>query len=124
MKHYTETIPLELAKKLKEKGMPIEMQPLYAPEAPNARGIVKAGVGLWCPPYAEVFDWLMEKGVFIFGFRRFDNWRWAYSSEWRFRIELEDISQESVNGYLVNGYTRHEAATKAIEKALEFIKED
>ena len=45
MKYYTETIPVTLAEKLKEKGMPIEMQPLYAQEAPNARGIVKAIYG-------------------------------------------------------------------------------
>lgn len=63
MKHYTESISPDLAKKLKEKGMPIEMQPLYAQVAPNARGIVKAGVGIYCPPYAEVFDWLMDKGI-------------------------------------------------------------
>lgn len=120
MRCYTETIPISLAEKekLKEKGMPyIEIDcETYDSGTEYQRD------ERWCNnTYAEVFDWLMEKGVFIFGFRRFDNWRWAYSSEWRFRIELEDISQESVNGYLVNGNTWHEAANAAIEKALELI---
>lgn len=80
------------------------------------------GENIWCPSYAEVFDWLMsEKGVYISGFRRFDTWRWAYATEWRFRIELEDISQEEVNGYMVNGNTWHEAAEAAINRALELI---
>lgn len=98
MKHHTESISPDLAKKLKEKGMPITYSNHPHQIAPNVRGIVMGNFKeIDCPSYAEVFDWLMEKGVFIFGFRRFDNWRWAYSSEWRFRIELEDISQKSVN---------------------------
>lgn len=111
MKHYTDIIPLPLAEKLKEKGMPIEMRPLYAPEAPNARGIVKAGVGLRCPSYAEVFDWLMSDNRQII-------------------IVIEPSFYEPYLGKVYNkdgfekgfdGNTWHEAANAAIEKALTLI---
>lgn len=111
MKCYTESISPDLAKKLKEKGMPIEMQPLYAQEAPNARGIVKAGVGLWCPPYAEVFDWLMS-----------DNRQITIVIEPSFyEPYLGKIYNKDgfVNGF--DGTTWHEAANAAITKALELI---
>jgi len=122
MRYYTETIPTSLAEKLKEKGMPIEMQPLYAPEAPNARGIVKAGVGLWCPPYAEVFDWLMERGIdvevalsMIIDVKNEGKKRvyfWTVGS-------LDNINYEYGED---DNMTWHEAANAAIEKALELIK--
>ena len=108
MNYYTDHIPLSLAEKLKEKGMPIEMQPLYAQEAPNARGIVKAGVGLWCPPYAEVFDWLMEKDIRVYPVKIKDSHLWHI------------IINDTLCKTLYN--TWHEAAEKAIEKALELIK--
>lgn len=49
MKHYTETIPHELAQKLKAEGMPkIE------------------GKDYFCEPsFAEAFDWLFEQGYRI-----------------------------------------------------------
>ena len=49
-RNYTESIPVELAKKLYKAGMPIE---------------TSADDEWWCPPFAEVFDWLMEKGYII-----------------------------------------------------------
>lgn len=115
MKYYTETISADLAEKLKEKGMLIEMQPLYAPEAPNARGIVKAGVGLWCPPYAEVLDWLADREIFVnvepIGKLEDDTYRYEAVVTYYYANNTE---------YLGNG-TWHEAATKAIERALELI---
>lgn len=111
MSYYTSQISLPLAKKLKEKGMPIEMQPLYAPEAPNARGIVKAGVGLWCPPYAEVFDWLMKEEIYITIERNILDPAHYHGEVFRYtRFET-----------LADGDTWHEAANAAIEKALELI---
>ena len=127
MNYYTSTIPSPLAEKLKEKGMPIIFDVWTEEDGINRmvdifHGIYKERKHHPLPSYAEVFDWLMsEKGVYISGFRWFDTWRWAYTTEWRFRIELEDISQEEVNGYIVNGNTWHEAAEAAIEKALTLI---
>lgn len=118
MKYYCETISAYLAKKLKEKGMPIEMQPLYAQEAPNARGIVKAGVGLRCPSYAEVLDWLMEKGLSCEITRHID---FAYEEvcpEWDWCIEKVGVLSDAPQGY---SNTWHEAANAAIEKALILI---
>lgn len=120
MNHYTSTIPLPLAEKLKKKGMPIEMQPLYAQEAPNARGIVKAGVGLWCPSFAEVFDWFMsEKGLHI-----------VVEPYWDFANEIIDTTYEwsvvksgTIHADTPHSYcpTWHEAAEAAIGKALTLI---
>lgn len=62
MKHYTDIIPLDLAEKLKEKGMPyIEIDcETYDSGTEYQRDEV------WCNnTYAEVFDWLLEKGVVI-----------------------------------------------------------
>lgn len=49
-RYYTETIPVALAEKLKDKGMPIETE----------------GENIWCPSYAEVLDWFASKGICIF----------------------------------------------------------
>lgn len=133
-RYYTETIPVDLARALKDKGMLLHKLPNTSvsecitedvvirmsnePVPSPVMGLRKYAL----PTYAEVFDWLMsEKGVYISGFRRFNTWRWAYATEWRFRIELEDISQEEVNGYMVNGNTWYEAANTAIKKALTLI---
>lgn len=113
MKHYTQTIPLDLAEKLKAAGMPIETQPLYAQEAPNARGIVKAGLGLRCPSYAEVFDWFAEQGYYIS----------IHSAETPLGVGFYP-SFNHKNFRSVNTLTWHDAATKAIEKALKLIKKD
>lgn len=118
MKHYTETIPVALAGKIKEKGMPIEMQSLYAQEALNVRGIVKAGIGLRCPSYAEVFDWLMEKGLSCEITRHIDFAHEEVCPEWDWDIEKVGALRDSPQGY---GNTWHEAAEAAIEKALELI---
>lgn len=118
MKYYTETISADLARKLKEKGMPIEMQPLYAQEAPNARGIVKAGVGLWCPSYAEVFDWLIERGLTCEITRYIDFGHEEVCPEWDWSIEKVGPLTDAPGGY---ANTWHEAANAAIEKALTLI---
>lgn len=119
MSYYTATIPPTLAEKLKEKGMPIKEQPLYAQVAPNARGIVKAGVGLRCPSYAEVFDWLIGEGIHI----RIIPCREVkklYGTQWVWSWFINKITQPSTNSdnYWMNW---HEAANAAIEKALELI---
>ena len=123
MNYYTSTISAPLAEKLKEKGMPIPMPPLYAQEAPNARGIVKAGVGLGCPSYAEVFDWLMERNVRI----RFHTYPARINLAWGFVLwDMEGMAlydpNPMPNMMELSCYpTWHEAANAAIEKALTLI---
>lgn len=117
MKYYTEIIPVTLAEKLKEKGMPIEMQPLYAQEAPNARGIVRAGVGLRCPSYAEVLDWLFSRyEMMILIVRHERKWDW-----WLGLATDKDTYECSVEIAGELSATWHEAANAAIEKALTLI---
>lgn len=48
-RYYTECVPADLARALKEKGMPIEIE----------------GEKVWCPSYGECFDWFANKGVCI-----------------------------------------------------------
>ena len=122
MKHYTETISVALAEKLKEKGMPIEMQPLYAQEAPNARGIVKAGVGLRCPSYAEVLDYLWDKGIRIT--IRDDSFvdEFGHHEEWWTHVYRPDGSTLGrTDTFLPYKESWHAAVNAAITKALELI---
>ena len=105
MKHYTATIPLPLAEKLKEKGMPKD-----------------CGCNLCCYPpynveeeytYGFVFDWLMEKDIRVYP------------------VKIKDSSLKSLHGDKWHGMinsdglmfcpTWHEAANAAIEKALTLI---
>lgn len=59
MKHYTETIPVVLAEKLKDKGMPI-MLCLNITQMNSFSD--DGGVHFYYrPTYAEAFDWLMEE---------------------------------------------------------------
>lgn len=94
MNYYTDTISITLAEKLKEKGMPIE----------------KEGENTWCPSYAEVFDWLMNRGQRVYIVKSKSG---------------ADIWHGLVNDSLNTLYydTWHEAAEKAIEKALDLIKQ-
>lgn len=53
--YYTSQIPLPLAEKLKEKGMP-DIEIVWNPIR---------GKHYCFKTYAEVFDWLMEKGIIM-----------------------------------------------------------
>lgn len=92
MGYYTETILPTLAWKLKEKGMSIRTE----------------GHSIWCPMYAEVFDWLMGKNIRIYVVKA------VKCNQWHGMV--------NTNG-LIYRDTWHEAANAAIEKALELIKE-
>lgn len=101
-RNYTESIPVDLAKKLYKAGMPIE---------------TSADDEWWCPPYAEVFDWLMEKGISI----ELAIWYNPFRDVYDFNVDSR------VNG-LHAPHERYpswtEAATAAIEKALEILNEE
>lgn len=108
MKHYTDTIPLSLAEKLKEKGMSM---PANYTDLPMFS----------LPTYGYVFDWLMtekETYIRIIPFREVKEingtvWAWSWF--------MNRLTQPSINSdnFWMNW---HEAANAAIEKALELIK--
>ena len=95
MKHYTETIPVTLAEKLKEKGC---KHPYAIPEA-------------W--EYGFIFDWLMEKGIVICFDIGMD--KWNVYIVWMTENHIPNCA------YLRDCSTQHEAANAAIEKALTLI---
>lgn len=107
MKHYTDTIPLSLAEKLKEKGMPMEE---------DGKSIIDWKV----PTYAATIDWLMsERGLHI-----------IVEPYWDFAEEVIDTTYEwsVVKSGTIHADTPyshcdtwHEAADAAIEKALTLI---
>lgn len=106
MKYYTSSIPSTLADKLKATGMPIE----------------KESNNFLCPTYAEVFDWLMDKGWLVNIGREYDfaNEEVTDKFEWA----IEKVGYFSNQHGSANGWsgTWHEASNTAIENALELIK--
>lgn len=109
MKYYTETIPPTLAEKLKEKGMPIETE----------------GNNIWCPSCAEVFDWLMGKGLSTEVYGRASGYDFVICKECDDATRGTRKSKPNYDGPNDGGCwgTWHEAASAAIERALELIKE-
>lgn len=106
MNYYTETIPLPLAEKLEEKGMPmpVEFIPNYLgdPEGEAVSKIVP-------PSFAFVFDWLMsEKGIILYPDATYKHFFW--------RIETTKgiLQTEEFESW-------HEAANAAIEMSLTLI---
>lgn len=85
--------------------------------------IEKEGNNIWCPSYAEVFDWLMDKGWLVNIGREYDfaNEQITDKFEWTVEKVGTFLSQPNIGGW---SGTWHEAANKAIEKALELIKEN
>lgn len=127
MKHYTSLIPHDLAEKLKAAGMPMIFDVWTVEDGINRmvdifHGIYKEKKHHPLPSYAEVFDWLMEKGYDVE----------AYLSMTK---TSKDGSIQRLYAWIVNTPTSvneatsrdmeydtwHEAANKAIEKAIELI---
>ena len=104
MNYYTSTIPLPLAEKLKEKGMPVEI-------------VCDNTVEHSFPPeyhcetiFAEVFDWLTTRGIYISICHR----ETSVGIEW----------YPMVNGKcprVIDGKEWQHSAEAAIEKALTLI---
>lgn len=118
MNYYTETIPSTLAEKLKEKGLPITMSyHLHQPE-PNVKGFVLANFKeIDCPTYAKVFDWLIEKEIYVNAYpERVSAVTQEYEYAYRPYINGQ-IGKESDRTF-----SWHKASDKAIEMALELIK--
>lgn len=112
MKHYTDTIPLPLAEKLKEKGMPLGSY-VYTPNGMVARKD-EANLAYYddqLVPYCDygfVFDWLMsEKDIRLNVVIKCD-----YLGRWYPVVNERTIFSDRCFD------TWHEAANAAIEKAL------
>lgn len=113
MKYYTSTIPLPLAEKLKEKGMPIVLGKRYANICPNTEDDKMPYQILCSTTYAEVIDWFMSKEceicikIAMYSPTKFD-WAVTSHSHWG-----------NFSGVTYPSW--HEAAEAAIEKALTLI---
>lgn len=108
MNYYTSTVPDTLAEKLKEKGMNIFVeQEWYDNGMPKAVKDCHKPMTKFC----EVFDWLAEKDIYLSIMQQ-----WVYA-------DGEATAWIPVVNCHSNGFydTWHEAATKAIEKALTLI---
>ena len=134
MKHYTEIVPFDLAKKLKNGGYP---QDLYTPFAYNDGGELIEWIGkstLTAPSYADVFDWLMLQGesieVCLDGYYtkqggKLELHSWGYRL-WHFYHHLDESGETNPcwddRLFEVGEIGSWEdAANKAIEKALELL---
>lgn len=129
MKYYTETISPALAKKLKDKGMPMEVWngtiqgiPYISvmekssfdwldKELGNTPSEIEAKYSI--PTFASCFDWLMENGYQILLFVNNDGRNFGVDAEvWSMKIGFTKLERKD---------TWHEAAEAAIEKALTLI---
>lgn len=115
MNYYTELIPVPLAEKLKEKGMPLKVHEEVF------RGNGEHYVKSYWTTYADVFDWLMERGlrIVIEPFWDFANER--ITDMWDCDIVKVGVFSSQPKTTISQHDTWHEAAEKAIEKALILI---
>ena len=115
MNYYTSQIPLTLAEKLKEKGMPITYSNHPHQIAPDVRGIVMGNFKeIDCPTFGSCFDWLMSRDFTFYIDSVYQERKKIGYSYYLWDSDLEP--------YYDNGFkTWHEAAEAAIEKALTLI---
>lgn len=129
MKYYCECISVPLAEKLKEKGMPMEAWQGWATPYISvienseydwldfAPQMVERRYSI--PTFGACFDWFLNKGIHI-----------RIESDWDTETQIVTklacgfyIEKVGMRPIYVDCPTWHEAAEKAIEKALELIKE-
>lgn len=102
MNYYTQELPIELALKLQGAGMPCMIYDTYRTDA----------------TFAEALDFFLKKGMLVNISRHWDFADEKITDTWDWDIEKVGSIHGVHEGY---AYTWHEAATKAIEKALEII---
>ena len=113
MNYYTSQIPLPLAEKLKEKGMPME-ESRYG-IFPHF--VAKDGVMYFPPTFASTFDWLMDAkrlNIIIKPYWNTDSWE-------SYVTKIPEIDMPKAGREIYVRRTWHEAAEKAIDKALTLI---
>lgn len=109
MNYYTATIPPTLAEKLKERGMPM-MTNVSISIVEDKPVVDDNGEQWYRPTYAEVFDWLMEKGIMI-----------TIRAVYYLNGELGGWQPHYNHWGLKKCDSWHEAANAAIEKAITLI---
>ena len=92
-RNYTALIGKELAEKLRDAGFPQQLP-----------------CTLTIPDYAHVFDWLIEKGIYL------SLTRFQFGMGYFFLRYGDNMYSKTMN-------TFQEVATAAIEKALEILEE-
>lgn len=117
MKYYTEIVPFELAKKLKEAGF---FDTLCISAYASDGKFIKVASDFCCsaPTYADVFDWLIKKGYFVFITPSIDPDDYKVGniiSEWDGWMNADKYARR---------VSFYEAANAAIEQACEILKEN
>ena len=116
-KHYTQAVPIELAHKFYDAGLP-EIH-LPSPTKNMGHGIVaiQAVSITKIPTYADVLDWLIEEGMCV------SVYALNVSGEIKWISHLMDISDDcKFDGSFGYKDSFDDAAKPAIEKALELLK--
>lgn len=122
MKYYTEIIPVTLAEKLREKGMPIDIDCDTFDS-----GTEYQKEEWWCNnTYAEVFDWLMGEGLSTEVYGRGAGYDFVICKECDDATRGTRKSKPNYDGPNDGGCwdSWHGAANAAIEMALKLIKEN
>lgn len=134
MKYYTKHIPFDLGVKLKEAGYwdprctydTCYNGPCYIESGDRFYGdgvIAPSEYIVPAPTYAEVFDWLMEKGIFI----QMEPWHtFALQERMGFVYEINTINEEEakINCEVWNDFASFGlCADAAIARAVEVLKE-
>ena len=119
MKYYTEIVPFELAKKLKEAEFP--QDETFSDKWYNKDGTLdilpfRTPICV-APTYADVFDWLIEKRLSA-EMERHCGGDWSVAL---YRFYEPHCWYELIRN--AHASTFHEAANAAIEEACEILKE-
>ena len=115
MSYYTEIVPFELAKKLKEAGYPQDISDTIGYDE---KGRFTSFYWQDCaaPRYAEVLDWLIDKGMCV------SVYALNVSGDTMWIGHLMDISDDcKYDGSFGYKNSYDEAIAPAIEKALELL---
>lgn len=129
MNYYTETIPVALAEKLKEKGMPMEVWNGTIQRIPYIC-IMEESSFVWLdkklvrysiPSFGACFDWLMEKGLRIVIEPSLDFANERITDTWDCDIVKVGAFSSQPETAISQCDTWHGVAEAAINKALELI---
>lgn len=115
-KNYTKTVSPELAQRLKDLNFPVLERMI-----PDHLDVLGGPQFKICEPtYADVFDWLIEKGIYIdvyacYIYLEFGVEHWVYGG---------DVASKGTNCSTEEFRSWEEAAVSAIDMALEITEEE